>query len=71
MKKVHKIDFFTSEFFQGKEYLIGIIPYKRFDKLSGHIVVLEDLSNGEYQFADFIIAEKIYQKIQKEMKCFE
>ena len=70
-RKVHKIDFLTSEFFQGKEYFIGIIPYKKFDKLSGNIVVLEDLSNGEYQFADFIIAEKIYQKIQKEMKCFE
>ena len=69
-RKVHKIDFLTSEFFQGKEYFIGIIPYKKFDKLSGNIVVLEDLSNGEYQFADFIIAEKIYQKIQKEMKKF-
>ena len=64
--KMHKVDFLKREYFEGKEYLVGIIPHKRIDKLSGRIVVLEALSNEEYQLVDFGITEKIFQKIQKQ-----
>ena len=64
--KMHKVDFLKREHFEGKEYLVGIIPHKRFDKLSGRIVVLEALSNEEYQLVDFGITEKILQNIQKQ-----